>query len=101
MTSSPGSSGGAAPGGHPGGDAEYQFSYGRFVLFVLGAGVIVLLISIPIILALARWSPIAGLVAALISVALMITAIGVTSKRLIGKAERALRAQRGMNPPTR
>ncbi|RPA63505.1 hypothetical protein EF294_08395 [Gordonia oryzae] len=83
-----------------GGDLQYRFSYGRFVLFVLGAGVIVLVICIPVVLALARWNAIAGLVASLVSIVLMITAIGITSKRLIGKAERALRAQHRSNPPS-
>ena len=79
---------------------EYRFSYGRFVVMVLGAGAIVLIISIPIILALAKWSAIAGLVAALVAVIAMITAIGFTSKFQIGKAERALRAAQGQDPPT-
>ena len=54
-----------------------HFSYGRFVTLVLGSGVLVLVIGIPIILALAHWSPIAGLVAALLVVLAMIGTIGL------------------------
>lgn len=79
---------------------DYRFSYGRFVVLVLGAGVVVLLICVPIVLVLAKWDPIAGLVAALLAVVAMITAIGFTSKYQIGKAERAMRAARGEGPPS-
>lgn len=69
-----------------------HFSFARFVTYSLGAGILVLLISIPIILALARWTPIAGLVAALIAVLVMIGVIGLVSRRIIAAAERDIRA---------
>ncbi len=69
-----------------------HFSYGRFVTLVLGSGVLVLVIGIPIILALAHWSPIAGLVAALLVVLAMIGTIGWMSRRIIGNYERKVRA---------
>lgn len=69
-----------------------HFSYGRFVTFVLGSGVLVLVIGIPIILALAHWSPVAGLVAALLVVLAMIGTIGWMSRRIIGNYERKVRA---------
>ena len=68
-----------------------HFSYGRFVTLVLGSGVLVLVIGIPIILALAHWSPVAGLVAALIVVIAMIAVIGWIARRIIGSYERRVR----------
>ena len=47
---------------------DTHFSFGKMVLYSLGAGVLVLLVSIPIILLIAQWSPVAGLVVALIAV---------------------------------
>ena len=103
-SASPGSrssgSGSSGSGSSGSGDASYTFSCGRFVVVVLGTGVTVLIVCVPIVLVLAKWNPVAGLVASLAALLLMITAIGVTSKRLIGKAERALRAQENPNPPT-
>ncbi|MGV9672250.1 hypothetical protein ACWDPV_16920 [Gordonia sp. NPDC003504] len=78
---------------------EYRFSYGRFVVYVLGAGAIVLVLFIPIILGMAKWNPTAGLVSALVAVLAMIAAIGFTSRYQIGKAEKAIRASRGEGPP--
>ncbi|MXP21180.1 hypothetical protein GIY30_07405 [Gordonia sp. HNM0687] len=71
-----------------------HFSFGKLVLYSLGAGVIVLLVSIPIILLIAQWSPIAGLVVALIAVLAMIAAIGTVSRRIIATAEREILAAR-------
>ena len=75
-----------------------HFSYGRFVTFVLGSGVLVLVIGIPIILALAHWSPVAGLFAALLVVLAMIGTIGWMSRRIIGNYERRVRALDEENP---
>ncbi|MFW0792950.1 hypothetical protein AAFP30_03970 [Gordonia sp. CPCC 205515] len=69
-----------------------HFSFARLVTFSLGAGTLVLLISIPIILVLARWTPIAGLVGALVAVLVMIGVIGVVSRRIISAAERDILA---------
>ena len=68
-----------------------HFSYGRFVTLVLGSGVLVLVVGTPIILALAHWSPVAGLVAALIVVIAMIAVIGWIARRIIGSYERRVR----------
>ncbi|MGW0035993.1 hypothetical protein GYA93_09405 [Gordonia desulfuricans] len=81
------------------GNTPYRFSYGKFVLYVLGSGVLVLVVCVPIILVLAHWNSVAGLIAALVTVILMIATIGTVSKRQIGKAEAAMRA-RGQLPPT-
>ncbi|MDY6811131.1 MAG: hypothetical protein SW127_19310 [Actinomycetota bacterium] len=81
-----------------------HFSFGKLVLYALGAGVIVLLVSIPIILLIAQWSPIAGLVVALIAVLAMIAAIGTVSRRIIATAEREILAARAaaerQSPPS-
>ncbi|MFW0787140.1 hypothetical protein AAFP35_21795 [Gordonia sp. CPCC 206044] len=71
-----------------------SFSFGRFVLFSLGAGVVVLIVAVPIILLLAQWSPIAGLVGAFVAVVTMIAVIGTVSRRMVDTAERDLRAAR-------
>lgn len=78
----------------PGGEQppEFHFSYGKFVLAALGSGVLVLVVCVPIILALAHWSPIAGLIASAVSVIAMITVIGYVSRRQISRAEQAIRA---------
>ena len=76
-------------------DGEYRFSYGRFVLYVLGSGVLVLLVSIPVILGLARWwTPVAGLIAAILAVIVMIAVIGTVARRQLADAERQITAQR-------
>ncbi|GAA1482956.1 hypothetical protein GCM10009624_33960 [Gordonia sinesedis] len=76
------------------GAGGYRFSYGKFVLCVLGSGVLVLLVSTPIILALAHWSPIAGLIGALVAVVAMIAVIGTVARRQLAAAERQITAER-------
>lgn len=70
------------------------FSFAKLVFYSLGAGALVLFVSIPIILLVARWSAVGGLVVALLAVVGMITAIGIVSRRVIASAERTLIAQR-------
>lgn len=77
------------------------FSFAKFVLFSLGAGAIVLIVSIPIIYALAHWSPYAGLFGALVAIVLMIAVIGVVSRRMIAGVERQMLADTtDSTPPT-
>lgn len=80
-------------------DPGYRFSYGRFVFFTLGAGVLALVVGVPIILALAHWTPVAGLVAALVTVLAMIAAIGLTARRLLATAEAQIRSGRDQSGP--
>ena len=70
-----------------------QFSFIRLALLSLSAGAVVLLVSIPIILLLAAWSVIAGLIAALIAIIAIIAAIGLVSQRIVGQAEQQLKDQ--------
>ncbi|MGV9710133.1 hypothetical protein ACWDTI_05665 [Gordonia sp. NPDC003424] len=77
-----------------------RFSFARLVTFSLGAGTLVLLVSVPIILLCARWSPIAGLVAALIAVLVMIGVIGAVSRRMIAAAEQEILAEQAGAEPT-
>ncbi|WAC55795.1 hypothetical protein [Gordonia sp. SL306] len=79
---------------------DTRFSYGKLVLYSLGAGVVVLLVSIPVILLVAQWSPIAGLVIALIAVLAMIWVIGGVSRRMIARAEHEILAARSDRPDT-
>lgn len=69
------------------------FSFVRLALLALGAGAVVLFISVPIILLVARWSVIAGLIVALIAIIAIIAAIGVVAQRIVGQAEQQLRDQ--------
>lgn len=65
-----------------------RLSPSKLVLFSLGAGVVVLVVAIPLIFLVARWSPIAGLVVALLAVIVMIAAIGAVSRKMVADAER-------------
>ena len=67
---------GDGPVGRPSGSdaagassASSGFSIAKLAFYALGAGVLVLIVSVPIIALCAHWSPIAGLVAALVAVA--------------------------------
>lgn len=75
-------------------DEQPHFSFAKLALYALGAGVLVLLVSIPIILGLAQWSPVAGLVAALVAVIAMIAAIGTVSNRMVNTARDRMLAAR-------
>ncbi|NMO04233.1 hypothetical protein HH308_23730 [Gordonia sp. TBRC 11910] len=70
-----------------------EFSFVRLALLALSAGAVVLLVSVPIILVLARWSVIAGLIAALVAIVAIIAAIGLVSQRIVATAERQLKEQ--------
>ncbi|MFW0791617.1 hypothetical protein [Gordonia sp. CPCC 205333] len=67
------------------------FSFVRLALLALGAGAIVLIVSIPIILLLAQWSVTAGLIAAVVAIIAIIAAIGFVSQRIVGQAEEQLK----------
>ena len=70
------------------------FSIAKLAFYALGAGVLVLIVSVPIIALCAHWSPIAGLVAALVAVAAMIAAIGTVANRMVDRARTDLIAAR-------
>ncbi|SIS20249.1 hypothetical protein [Williamsia sterculiae] len=61
-------------------------SFARLALTSLGAGVLVLAISVPIVVGLSQVSPVAALVVALLAVVGAIAAIGLTSNHQINKA---------------
>ena len=60
-----------------------RFSIAKLAFYSLGAGVIVLVVSVPIIALAAHWNPIAGLVAVLLAVVAVIAAIGTVSTRMV------------------
>lgn len=64
------------------------FSIARLAALSLGAATLVLIIFIPIILGVAQWSPIAGLITAFLAIAFMIATIAVISRRIVARAER-------------
>ncbi|MFE0749892.1 hypothetical protein [Gordonia sp. NPDC058843] len=80
--------------------ASTGFSIAKLAFYALGAGVLVLIVSVPIIALCARWSPIAGLVAALVAVAAMIAAIGTVANRMVERARADLIAARDGHRPT-
>ncbi|WP_238421647.1 hypothetical protein [Gordonia sp. 'Campus'] len=102
---------GAAPGrddgefpADPQRSGASDFSIAKLAFYALGAGVLVLVVSVPIIVLCAHWSPIAGLVAALVAVAAMIAAIGTVANRMVDRARAGLLAERagqvrGPRPP--
>ncbi|AZZ82699.1 hypothetical protein C5O27_17910 [Gordonia alkanivorans] len=75
------------------------FSIAKLAFYALGAGVLVLAACIPLILLLANWSPLAGLVAALAAVVAMIAAIGTVANRMVNRARAELIAARDGHPP--
>ena len=79
--------------------ASTGFSIAKLAFYALGAGVLVLIASVPIIALCAHWSPIAGLVAALVAVAAMIAAIGTVANRMVDRARTDLIAARDGHHP--
>ncbi|ATD71350.1 MULTISPECIES: hypothetical protein [Gordonia] len=95
---------GDAGGGAGGNSADTPsagggFSIAKLAFYALGAGVLVLAVSIPIIVLLANWSPVAGLIAALAAVVAMIAAIGTVANRMVNRARADLIAARDDHPP--
>ena len=62
---------------------------------LLGSGVAVLLVAIPIIMVLTRVSSVAALIAGLLALVLMVAVIGLVSHRMIAAVERQVRAESG------
>ncbi|OUC79178.1 hypothetical protein [Gordonia lacunae] len=92
-----GSPAGSAPA--DAGAASAGFSIAKLAFYALGTGVLVLIVSVPIIALCAHWSPIAGLVAALVAVAAMIAAIGTVANRMVDRARADLIAARDGHHP--
>lgn len=92
-----GSPAGSAPS--DAGAASAGFSIAKLAFYALGTGVLVLIVSVPIIALCAHWSPIAGLVAALVAVAAMIAAIGTVANRMVDRARADLIAARDGHHP--
>ncbi|WP_338855389.1 hypothetical protein WDY80_13725 [Gordonia hongkongensis] len=97
---------GDGPAGRPSGAEQASasstssgFSIAKLAFYALGAGVLVLIVSVPIIALCAHWSPIAGLVAALVAVAAMIAAIGTVANRMVDRARTDLIAARDGHHP--
>ncbi|WP_223204590.1 hypothetical protein [Gordonia jinghuaiqii] len=75
------------------------FSIAKLAFYALGAGVLVLAVSVPVIVLCAHWSPFAGLVAALVAVAAMIAAIGTVANRMVNRARAAMLAEQAGHHP--
>lgn len=92
-------------GGIPGarGGRDLPPSIGRIALLSITAGIVTLLISVPIILGLAAVSPLAALIVALLAIALCVAVMGIVANRIVNKMvdqEMARRATKTDVPTT-
>lgn len=58
-------------------------SIGRIALISVTAGIVVLLISVPIILGVAQLSPLAALIVALLALVLSVAVMGIVANRMV------------------
>ncbi|GAB10120.1 hypothetical protein GOARA_052_00190 [Gordonia araii NBRC 100433] len=78
---------------------RHEFSFIKLALLALGAGLAVLVVSLPLIwgaVQVHRWL---GLAVALLAVVGIVAAIGVVANRVIDKAAEQLRHERESQPP--
>lgn len=69
-------------------------------LFSLGAGALVLAISIPVVIGLAQLSPAAALIVAVLALVLAVAAMGIVANRMVDRAADAMRAESDPNTTT-
>ncbi|WP_018179717.1 hypothetical protein [Jongsikchunia kroppenstedtii] len=65
--------------------ADLPPSIGRIALLSISAGIVTLLISVPIILGLATVSPLAALIVALLAIVLCVAVMGIVANRIVNK----------------
>jgi len=70
-----------------------RFSFARLALFTVGAGVAVLAVSAVIVIGLAKVSPVAALIVALLALILAIVAMGIVANRMVDRVARAMREE--------
>lgn len=68
-----------------------QFSFARLAVFSLGAGALVLAVSIPIVIGLAQVAPIAALIVAVLALVLAVAVMGIVANRMVDRAATAMR----------
>jgi 4-hydroxybenzoate polyprenyltransferase len=72
---------------------QRRFSFARLALFSLGAGALVLAISIPVVIGLAQLSPVAALIVAVLALVLAVAAMGIVANRMVDRAADQMRAE--------
>lgn len=70
-----------------------RFSFARLALATVGAGVVVLAVSAVIVIGLAKVSPVAALIVALLALILAIVAMGIVANRMVDRVARAMREE--------
>lgn len=77
-----------------GSDELQRFSFARLVFYALGAGVLVLAVTLPIVIALARPYPTAALCVAIGGVLLMVVVIALVSRKMMSGVQREIDRRR-------
>jgi multisubunit Na+/H+ antiporter MnhG subunit len=72
--------------------AARQFSFARLALFALGAGAVVLVVSVPIVIWLAQTAPLVALIVALLALILAVAVMGIVANRMIDRAAQDMTA---------
>lgn len=70
-----------------------QFSFARLAVFSLGAGALVLAVSIPIVIGLAQVAPIAALIVAVLALVLAVAVMGIVANRMVDRAATVMREE--------
>lgn len=68
-----------------------QFSFARLAVFSLGAGALVLAISVPVVIGLAQVTPIVALIVAVLALVLAVAVMGIVANRMVDRAASAMR----------
>jgi Flp pilus assembly protein TadB len=76
-----------------------QFSFARLALFALGAGAAVLVVSVPIVIALAQAAPLVALIVALLALVLAVAVMGIVANRMIDRAAQDMNADPDQKNP--
>lgn len=69
-----------------------QFSFARLAVGALGAGALVLVISVPIAIGLAVVSPAAALIVAILALVLAVAVMGIVANRMVDRAARDMQS---------
>ncbi|WP_062393169.1 hypothetical protein [Gordonia phthalatica] len=77
-----------------GSDELQRFSFAKLVFYALGAGVLVLVVTLPIVIGLARPYPTAALCVAIGGVLLMVVAIALVSRKMMSGVQREIDRRR-------
>ncbi len=68
-----------------------RFSFARLAIGALGAGALVLAISVPVVIGLAMVSPISALIVAVLALVLAVAVMGIVANRMVDRVASAMR----------